>query len=162
MSQTLAALFRHNLWANLQLLDACASLTEDQLSAAAPGTYGAVRDTLQHLLSSEGRYVRTFPGDWQPPVLNEDAAFPGFAALREEALHSGQALVDLASSLPETQRLQGEWRGQPFDIPASTMFTQAINHATEHRAHIISILSQLDIKTPRLDAIAYQIAGGNG
>ncbi|MEX0684319.1 MAG: DinB family protein [Dehalococcoidia bacterium] len=158
MSQILADLFWHNLWANLRLLDVCASLDEEHLSASAPGTYGAVRDTFQHLLSSEGRYVVTFPGDRPEPALNEGQPFPGFPTLRERSVASGEALISLAESTPDSQRLTGEWRGQPYDIPASVMFTQAINHATEHRAHIVSILSQRGVLTPRLDAIGYQIA----
>jgi uncharacterized damage-inducible protein DinB len=161
MSANLGDVFRHHLWANLRLIDFCAGLTEDDLLATAPSTYGAVRDTLQHLLSSEGRYVATFPADWRGD-LNEDQEFPGMAALHDHAVDSGEALINLAESTPDSQRLKGVHRDQPFDIPASTMFSQAINHATEHRLHVVSILDQRGIKAPRLDAIAYQIALTNG
>jgi uncharacterized damage-inducible protein DinB len=39
-TDTLTTLFRHNLWANLRLLEQCAGLTDDQLKATAAGTYG--------------------------------------------------------------------------------------------------------------------------
>ena len=41
----LVTLFRHNLWANLGLIDACATLDEAQLAATAVGTYGTIYDT---------------------------------------------------------------------------------------------------------------------
>ena len=44
MSKDLAEFYKHNLWANLRLLDKCATLTDEQLDLAAPGTYGSVQD----------------------------------------------------------------------------------------------------------------------
>lgn len=161
MSRNLGDLFRHNLWANLRLLDACAALGDEHLSASAPGTYGTVRDTLVHMLAAEGRYVTQFPGDRPEPTLNEEIEFPGIPVLREHAVASGEALAALADTASDDLRLTGNYRGSPFDIPASMMFTQAINHATEHRSHVVSILNQNGIETPRLDAIAYQMAGGS-
>jgi uncharacterized damage-inducible protein DinB len=45
-------------WANQKVLDACANLSGEQLRLTAPGTYGTIADTLQHLLSAERGYVR--------------------------------------------------------------------------------------------------------
>ncbi len=39
----LAELFRHNLWANLTLIDLCLTLPEKILETNAPGTYGGIR-----------------------------------------------------------------------------------------------------------------------
>jgi len=36
MDTTLVELFRHSLWANLRLLEACSDLTEKQLDASVP------------------------------------------------------------------------------------------------------------------------------
>jgi uncharacterized damage-inducible protein DinB len=36
-------------------------------------------------------------------------------------------------------------------VPASVVLVQAINHATEHRAHAATILTQLGIEPPLLD-----------
>ena len=40
----------HNTRANLRLLDFCARLSDEQLDASAPGTFGRVRDTLVHIV----------------------------------------------------------------------------------------------------------------
>ncbi len=66
--------FRHNTWATNQVLQACAQLTEDQLSTTVTGTYGSVIATLRHMVSSEGGYCRRLTGDepdWYPSRDNE-------------------------------------------------------------------------------------------
>jgi uncharacterized damage-inducible protein DinB len=39
------------------------------------------------------------------------------------------------------------------------LLTQSINHATEHRAHINAILTQVDVEPPSLDGWAWMLAG---
>ena len=57
MSELLVELYRHNLWANLRMADACAGLTEGQLDASVHGTAGSIRATLLHIAGAEQRYV---------------------------------------------------------------------------------------------------------
>ncbi len=154
MASTAAELFRHNLRANLRLLDGCASLGEDDLAATAPGTYGAVRDTLVHLFASEARYVGEFT-ERPPETRPEDLPFAGFDAIRTSATASGEALIEIGERTQPADVLRGTYRGAPYEIPASVLLIQAINHATEHRAHIVSILSQRGVETPGLDGIAF-------
>lgn len=155
MDNALVDLFRHNLWANLRLLDVCAGLDDDKLDASAPGTYGRVRDTLVHILVAEEIYLTTFTD--QPPAapLRMGDSFPGFEELRLRARHRGEALLEIATQIDPTQVLQGLRRGKPFAIQASILVIQAINHATEHRAHIVSILSPSGVAPPALDGWAY-------
>ena len=57
MTAGLPDFFKHNLWANLRLLDACEQLSDAQLDATTKGVYGSVRETLRHLFSSEEGYA---------------------------------------------------------------------------------------------------------
>jgi uncharacterized damage-inducible protein DinB len=52
-TSALTALFRHNTWANLTLLEFCEGLSDLQLHATAVGGFGSVRDTLAHIATSE-------------------------------------------------------------------------------------------------------------
>ena len=82
MTSALSELFKHNLWANLRLLDVCARLDQVQLDATVPGTYGSIHDTLIHLITAEGRYVALL-SDRQPDQrFNERTGFPGWEELR--------------------------------------------------------------------------------
>jgi uncharacterized damage-inducible protein DinB len=40
MSEVFLDLYRHNLWANQRLLDACQSVPDETLHSTAAGTYG--------------------------------------------------------------------------------------------------------------------------
>ena len=64
---TLIELIRYNNWANAQILAACQVLPADQLAAAAPGAYGTIRDTLDHILRAEADYVGRLIGESPQP-----------------------------------------------------------------------------------------------
>jgi uncharacterized damage-inducible protein DinB len=147
--------FKHNRWANLLLLDACVSLTEEQLGAAVPGTYGPLGATLTHLVAAEESYLARLAQAERPDRAWADGPFPGVAALRERAGRSGAALIAAARQETAGRILRGTWRGEPYALPVAIVLLQAINHATEHRAHVATILSQLGIVPPDLDGWAY-------
>src|SRR5947209_2286189 len=96
MTTGLPDFFKYNLWANLRLLDACAQLSDAQLSATTKGTFGSVRETLMHLFASEEGYVRGITGTSPSPQLKELTTFPGFDELRQRAERSGKALITIA------------------------------------------------------------------
>ena len=155
MATALVELYRHNLWANLHLLDACAGLGDEQLDASAPGTFGRVRDTLVHLFAAEERYVALLSDQRPERPLSERDPFPGFEELRERARRSGEALIELAGQTPADRVLRGTWRDGPYEMLATVPLVQAINHATEHRAHVMTILTQRGVELPDIDGWAY-------
>src|SRR5579863_2202947 len=136
MASSLVEIFGHNQWANLRLLDRCAGLTDGQLDLSAPGTYGTVRATLVHLVGAEQRYVAALEGRPMPAPL-ESEPFPGLPALHQLASESGAKLVAIATPNPIDRILRVSRRGEEYDIAAAHFLLQAINHATEHRAHVV-------------------------
>jgi uncharacterized damage-inducible protein DinB len=50
MVSLLVTLYEHNTRANLHLLAFGTTLSDEQLDASAPGTFGRVRDTLVHIV----------------------------------------------------------------------------------------------------------------
>lgn len=160
MADTVVDLFKHNLWANLRLLDACASLSKEDLAATCEGTYGSLGDTLTHMLASEERYVM----QWTPAeaTIGEDMPFPGFAMLRKSAEASGNALIDIAGKTDADAVLRGTYRDTPYEMRAALLLGQAINHATEHRAHVATIMTQRGLTPPRMDVLGLWMAGQSG
>jgi uncharacterized damage-inducible protein DinB len=152
MSAILIELFKHNAWANARLLDVCAGLSDERLDASVPGTFGSVRSTLVHIVGSEASYAARLRSEPAPARLDKTTS-P--SELREHARRNGAALVALAEQTPDDHILRGTWRGEPYVLPASVIFIQAINHATEHRAHVATILTQQGIAPPSLDGWTY-------
>src|SRR4029453_15953612 len=96
-TSVLTALFAHNTWANLKLLDFCEKLGEAQPHAPAIGGFGSIRDTLWHIVGGEVSYVVRVNGKLPPTPVSPDQ-FPGFAALKEVARWTNDELLQLALS----------------------------------------------------------------
>ncbi|MBM3945418.1 MAG: damage-inducible protein DinB [SAR202 cluster bacterium] len=156
MSDTLAEIFHHNLWANLKLLDACSGLSEAQLAASEHGTYGSIGATLVHIVSAEEHYVGLLKGARLEDRVRVKDPFPGFEKLREHARRSGEALISIAKGFTETYRIVSKLHpSDPDNLRAVVPLLQAMNHATEHRAHVMTILTQQGVEPPQLDAWAW-------
>jgi uncharacterized damage-inducible protein DinB len=147
----LAELFRHNLWANLTLIDLCVTLPDEILEMNVPGTYGGIRETLAHLVGAEERYLAALVAgpERRNPTLEETA--PDLSTLREHARQSGEGFVAYAERVEGNPTLQVIWRAQSYKMPAALFLVQAINHATEHRTQIKTALTQAGITPPELD-----------
>lgn len=69
--------------------------------------------------------------------------------LAEVARHAADGLIDRARTA-----LEGSWAFESPDgeeIDAEVVLAQALNHSTEHRAHICTILTTLGVEPPALD-----------
>jgi uncharacterized damage-inducible protein DinB len=147
----LTELLRHNLWANLVLLDLCLTLPDEILETNVPGTYGSIRETLAHLVGAEERYVSALRGgpERRNPTLEETA--PDLVTLREHARQSGEMFIAYAEMVEGNPTLDVTWHSQSHEMPAALFLVQAINHATEHRTQINTALTQAGITPPELD-----------
>ena len=151
---TLTTLFSHHMWANLRLLERCAALTDEQLDATVIGAFGSIRDTLQHITTSEQSYfsrINTGKRYDRP----DDAPAMTMAEIEESLRATGRGLVDWAPKVQAADTVEVDWEGTPRAVPKAILLTQVINHATEHRAQIMAILTQLDIESPDLQGWQY-------
>jgi len=162
MNEVFLDLYRHHLWANLSLLEACERLPDSALDAGATGTYGSIRDTLVHLLAAEGRYLTAMSARDEPANPLKEGTFPGIAELGRHARVSGEELIALAAKATSNETIRVERGGQQFEIPISVFFAQAINHGTEHRAHVCTALPQHGTEPPNLDVWTYLRSGARG
>lgn len=153
-TDTLTVLFRHNLWANLKLLNACASLINEQTDTTVTGTYGSISSTMQHIVSAEQSYLgRISTG--QPFRRPKDAPPLTAAEMQESLQTSGNGLIEWAQKVKPQETVTIDRKPVPFDIPKTVLLTQAINHATEHRAQIMVTMTQLGVQPPDLDGWTY-------
>ena len=75
--------------------------------------------------------------------------------MTESARTTGSGLIEWAPKVQAGDTVQVDWEGTPRDVPKTIILTQVINHATEHRAQIMAILTQLGIQPPDLDSWSY-------
>lgn len=155
---TLETLFRHNLWANLQLLEVCRPLSEEQLQATVVGVYGSLGETWQHMARSERSYFSRI-STGQPYRHPEGAPPLTFAELAESLRHTGEGLIEWVVKVDGEERVEVQWDNNgiqgPVQVPKAVIITQVINHATEHRTQIMAILTHLGIQPPELDSWGY-------
>src|SRR5512142_3104369 len=94
--------FEHNLWADLQIVQACSALSDEQLDAEPQtATKGTIRQTLVHLTEAEEDYLCDLTG--------EERRFDGevphtFKEIEASLTKSGEGLMDLAKN-PSNERL---------------------------------------------------------
>ena len=148
----LVKLFEHNNWANQKIIQVCHSLSDEQLDAEPHSvTKGTIRRTLVHLVSSQYSYLRTLT---LPLKERLDTVTVTFAELQASAKMSGEALLALARgegvSLDSRLTTRDGFYTEPWVV-----MLQVVNHASEHREQICSMLSTLGITPPDLDGWAY-------
>jgi uncharacterized damage-inducible protein DinB len=153
MSLTLGEFFRHNLWANMRMLDVCEGLSDEELDCKVPGVFSSIRELLVHTVGAEQRYVFRLTGHRPESFVGESEGFPGWNTLRESIQTTGNALIELAEG-PDTQedvtvdRPDGKW-----EIARRLYLLQAINHATEHRTHVMTLISHRGTELSESEAI---------
>lgn len=155
--EPLVDLFRHHLWANLRLLDGCAILSDPQLDATVHGTFGSIRRTLTHMAGSEESYLARLTGEQFADTIRAGEVL-GLADLHVHLRRSGEGLIQVAQRVSTIGRIRVAWGGNVWQVPASIILAQAINHATEHRAQIMMIITQQGVEPPDVDGWAYVIA----
>ena len=153
-ADTLTTIFSHNLWANLHLFEACAKLTSEQLEATIPGIYGSIQDTLQHIVRAEQSYFSRI-STGQPYIRQEDAPPFTFAEMIESIRTTGEGFIEWAAKVQVEDVVEINWDGVMRDVPKTILLNQVVNHATEHRAQIMTMMTQLGVEPPELDSWTY-------
>jgi uncharacterized damage-inducible protein DinB len=152
MSETsLVKLFEHNNWANMQIIQACSTLSDEQLDAEPQSaTKGSIRGTLSHLVTSQRGYLAllTLPVEARPTTPLS------FDELQESARISGEGLLALVNDEHNFPQIRLQTR-DGFYVEPWVVTVQIINHATEHREQIKSMLTALGLTTPNIDGWDY-------
>jgi uncharacterized damage-inducible protein DinB len=157
---------RHDVWATERLIAHCLALTTAQLELTLPGTYGTIRRTLKHIVSSDEGYLIRLLGvllheqrfRHEPDVALDVIAshVPHVADAVERLFASGdldgdRLIRDTPARRPEEPR---------FEMNAWAPLTQFVHHGNDHRAQICTILSAHGIEPPDLQVWPYAMELG--
>jgi uncharacterized damage-inducible protein DinB len=156
MSITVARLLRHMAWANQETIKHLQTLPEESLKAYATNPEWFVAEIAHHIVDSAdhyafritGKVALTQPGD---PCIADIEKFSDLARVAEQAAIVDAHLIgaaDLDDAWLDLENDNGK-----FQRLRSTVLSQAIHHATEHRAQIASALEAKGFKPVDLDEI---------
>jgi uncharacterized damage-inducible protein DinB len=156
MTNALLQLCQHSTWATLRLIRHCQGLPAEDLDATIPGTYGTIRATLRHLVESEEGDLTDLTGE-RPEPLPDDPVPLDVLASRIELLGPRweRFARDIELQTRELITKDGRWRA-PGAVPLAMM----VDHANEHRTHVLSILGARGHDELRLNVWRHAIATG--
>jgi uncharacterized damage-inducible protein DinB len=144
----------HHIWATDQIIDACAALTHDELTAPNVGTYGPIIETLRHMVQSDSHYLRVLTGGRFPQI--EDEATFDLADLKAAMSSDAQAWRKLvAEDLDADRDVEQHGDGWEFHAPVGLRVAQAVHHGTDHRSQICTALTSLGLTPPDIDLWIY-------
>lgn len=153
MNIVLKDIVEYHIWANDRLYAFCESLTPEQLALSGPGTYGQVHKTLIHIAEAEQIYLSRIPDTGIERVLDDEATpLPPVAELRAALQRTGAAWQEVIARWPDDHPISYQRRdGRVEQRSVSFSVVQMLDHASEHRNHVRTILSTHGIEPPEID-----------
>ena len=167
-------ILKHMSWANQEIICKISELPEEALSAYAVNPEFTVGDIVRHIGSASNWYAwrlldkSAFTAAeeelWKKRLAEADEAAPTMQEVKYvlEVLRSSDAILLKQSRLPEAD-VPREYRGEQHVFKRSTILSQAVHHATEHRAQAVSALELRGFDSIILDDYdvwSYQIRVG--
>jgi len=158
----------HMAWANQKTIAHLQTLTEESLTAFATNPEWFVAEIIHHIVDSADHLAfriscipaLTKPGD---PCIDDVEKITDLERIKKQLAIVDSALADCV----KLDDIQVEFENSSGNLVKrwrSTILSQAIHHATEHRAQIASALEAKGFKPVDLDEIdlwAYEIETGN-
>jgi uncharacterized damage-inducible protein DinB len=156
--ETIQCLYDFHYWARDRLLPAIEPLPESQYTQQMPGGWGSLADTLAHMVAAEEIWLARLQGS-SPTRLAGLTDMPTFAAMRQRWAASEAAYQSYLNraDAAELARLceYKDTKGNHFSNPVWQLLLHVLNHATEHRAQISTMLASIGVSHPGLDMILF-------
>ncbi len=160
MTLNLERALMHMSWANQDVYKLIIALPDEALDAYATDPEWNVGEILRHIASSAGGYGARLKGV-DAEVLVRPTTMQELQMIAKKLLSNDAELLHLANV--EDEKIAVTREGRTIHWMRSTIVTQAIHHATEHRAQAVSALEAKGFKAVDLDDYdlwAYEIKNG--
>ena len=167
MTIGLERLLKHMVWANQRTIEHLESLPVEALKAFATNPDWFVSEILHHIVDSGDHYayrisgvaVLTKPGE---PCIADVETLSDLTRIKDQAATVDAALLECVK-LDDIQLEFENYSGNLVKRWRSTILSQAIHHATEHRAQLAAALEArgfAPVDLDELDLWSYEIANG--
>lgn len=150
-------LYAYNRWANLQLLQAAATLSDDALVRELGASFQSVWGTLRHILWSEWIWLAR----WEQPRSTglNPLECPDLRTLRARWVELERDQLEFLEDLTpvDLERLirYENPPGTPWTYTLGQMLQHVVNHSTYHRGQVAAMLRQLGSVPPPTDYLVF-------
>ena len=157
--QDIRNLINFHYWARNRVLDAVEQLTPEQFTKDVGGSFGSVRNTILHVLSTERIWLARWKLETPVAGLSPDN-FPTAASIRNAWIEQEGNM----RAFFETKDDQGiqtviaykTLAGQDAASALWQMLQHVVNHASYHRGQVTTLLRQLGAVPPKgMDLITF-------
>jgi len=167
MAISMDRLLAHMAWANQKTISHLQTLPQESLTSFATNSEWHVAEIIHHIVDSGDHYAfrisgipaLTKPGE---PCIEDVKEIADLARIKEQAVIVDKALLECVK-LDDIQIEFKNYSGNMVKRWRSTILSQAIHHATEHRAQLASALEAKGFKPVDLDELdlwAFEIETG--
>jgi uncharacterized damage-inducible protein DinB len=153
MNDILREMFRHSSWATSALLDACRTLSDEQLTTPYTGSYGSILSTFNHLIAADASYLNRLSGNERAAWIDGDET-DDFNTLAAWAQETASGWEKYLSHEIDGEKIHEVDLGE-HEVHASIIITQAIYHANIHREQICTMLTSYGTQPPDLQPWEY-------
>jgi uncharacterized damage-inducible protein DinB len=159
VNEVLLDAIRHNNWATKQLVVFCGDqdLSDEHLTTLGVGTFGGILETLRHIITADGSYVRRLADSALAWVDSDENA--DLQRLEVWAEQAEQFWEQVLSKPIDAERVIIVDNGVR-EVRAGIFIAQALNHANHHREQVCAILTGFGIQPPDIQAWEYAWATG--
>jgi uncharacterized damage-inducible protein DinB len=137
-------LVEHARWADAELFDAAAALSDEQLDRSFEMGLGTLRETLTHIVGAARGWIDIYRGSDTRPWLGDQGPF-GIDALSALMHETYNEWVDALATLDRSTLVERERDGARWTISRAEMITHVFTHAAHHRAQCINMLRRLGV-----------------
>lgn len=161
MKQHFQMLAAYNSWANEQLFETVARLSESEYRQDAGLFYKSIHATLNHILGHDRLWMKRFTGEGDHPKTADAILYLALADLRQARLQEDARIFNWLEGLNATA-LAGRFvfHNMSDMRTISQRFTPALahlfNHQTLYRGQVQAALTMLKHEAPLLDMMQFQ------
>jgi uncharacterized damage-inducible protein DinB len=148
--------YGHHVWATLELIDACSSLSAEQLETSVTGTYGSILDTMRHLVGADRSYLFVISGGRAPLIDDEEESTMGLPDLRKVMEENGSIWPEVVAGHldPDADYVRPQDDGSLSHAPLGVRLAQVVHHGSDHRSQICTALTSI-VEPPEIDVWDY-------
>jgi len=157
-AKDLEDLYDYGYWANRKLFDVIAQLTPGQFTRAVAGSYGSIRNTMVHVLSSEAGWLDRCGGPKRGPRFNPDD-FPTVESVMQTWSKVEGHMRDFLTTLKGDDLARNvEFaieHSAKQSMPLGELMQHAANHGVHHRGQVALLLRVLGHVPGDVDIFLY-------